>query len=139
VSHVGQGPRSVDCRVNVEECSALDDWLSLRQHTAKIWTRRNHAIAVWCVDPLELCACRVQGSSCAGRVAGMFRRREQKRLVVCFFCNTPSTVAVDRHVPLRKWHCSQCEQTNHLDEVPHSPPKNCAPNRVADADSWLER
>ena len=60
----------------------------------------------------------------------MLRRRQQKKIVVCFFCNTPSTATVERHVPLRRWYCSQCEQTNHLDEVRARHP--CHPSTTAD-------
>ena len=61
------------------------------------------------------------------------RRREQKKIVVCFFCNTPSTATVERHVPLRRWYCSQCEQTNHLDEVPA-----CLPSTTADVCMYVD-
>ena len=63
----------------------------------------------------------------------MLRRRAQKKIVVCFFCNTPSTATVERHVPLRRWYCSQCEQTNHLDEVPA-----CHPSTTVDVCMYVD-
>ena len=52
----------------------------------------------------------------------MFRgRRPQKKIFLCFYCNTPSTLQIDRNVPLRKWLCQTCEQTNHLDEAKRTP------------------
>ena len=47
----------------------------------------------------------------------MFRRRQQRKIFLCFYCNTPSTLQVSPSQPLRKWYCQNCEQTNHLDEV----------------------
>ena len=52
-----------------------------------------------------------------GACKGMFRRRQQTKILLCFYCNTPSTIKVEKNVPLRKWFCHECEQTNHLDEV----------------------
>jgi transcription elongation factor Elf1 len=59
----------------------------------------------------------------------MFRgRRQQKKIFLCFYCNTPSTLEIDRNVPLRKWFCQTCEQTNHLDEVRN--PRRATPSQL---------
>lgn len=59
------------------------------------------------------------------------------KIVLCFYCNTPSTVKFER--PLREWYCHECEQTNRLDEngeiTDYIPPALAPPIRPLSVDS----